>query len=320
MKNQELALLQIFDMVMKERSVTVAADQLATTQPAVSNAIARMRTIWNDPLFIKKGRQIEPTAFAYNLWQKIRAPLEELSNAVNITQFDPNTSNRQFRVALPDWAVELIWLPLLDYLQKKAPNINIYAVPFTQELTKEQLRSAQIDLAFGIGLEKDSSLRSLTLIEDRYWIVIGKNHDLARTKVIKTEYFLNAKHLLITDSYKARDSVSDVLTSGGLTRQIIATVNQYSAAIPILQRTDYIASVPSILAGIKEYCSHLVFLPHPIPLDSFAIQLTWHARSEKDTGFEWFKNIFSNLATASLVKAQRNSNLNIINISNKLSA
>ena len=82
MKSQQLALLQVFDAIMTEGSVTRAADRLAMTQPAVSNAVARMRDLWKDPVFVKKGRQIEPTAFAQSLWQQVRDPMHQLASSV----------------------------------------------------------------------------------------------------------------------------------------------------------------------------------------------------------------------------------------------
>jgi DNA-binding transcriptional LysR family regulator len=83
MKTQELQLLYIFDAIMTERSVTRAADRLAMTQPAVSNAISRMRQIWNDPLFVRKGRNIEPTSYALSLWDQVNGHMFALTNAVS---------------------------------------------------------------------------------------------------------------------------------------------------------------------------------------------------------------------------------------------
>ena len=133
MKTQELQLLYIFDAIMTERSVTRAADRLAMTQPAVSNAISRMRQIWNDPLFVRKGRNIEPTSYALSLWDQVGDPMFALTNAVSATQFDPASARRTFRIAVTDVIVEMIWRQLIDLLEREAPGVDVHAVPYTPE-------------------------------------------------------------------------------------------------------------------------------------------------------------------------------------------
>ena len=128
MKTQELQLLYIFDAIMTERSVTCAADRLAMTQPAVSNAISRMRQIWNDPLFVRKGRNIEPTSYALSLWDQVGDPMFALTNAVSATQFDPASARRTFRIAVTDVIVEMIWRQLIELLEREAPGVDVHAL------------------------------------------------------------------------------------------------------------------------------------------------------------------------------------------------
>lgn len=109
MKGQDLTLLHVFNAIMTDGSITRAADQLAMTQPAVSNAVARMRDRWRDPLFIKKGRNIVPTAFALSLWDQVRDPLCALSNALGNDEFDAVLSQRKFRISLDDILAQIIW-------------------------------------------------------------------------------------------------------------------------------------------------------------------------------------------------------------------
>ena len=150
MKTQELQLLYIFDAIMTEHSVTRAADRLAMTQAAVSNAISRMRQIWNDPLFVRKGRNIEPTSYALSLWDQVGDHMYALTNAVSATQFDPATSKRKFRIAVTDVTVEMIWRQLIELLEREAPGVDVHAVPYTPEGTYDDLREAHVDLAVGM--------------------------------------------------------------------------------------------------------------------------------------------------------------------------
>ena len=109
MRPQELNLLIVFDAIMMEGSITQAAERLSMTQPAVSNAVARMRSMWKDDLFIRQGRAIQPTLFATNLWTKVRQPLSNLSDAIEPVSFDPLTSTRTFHIGTVDLFVELTW-------------------------------------------------------------------------------------------------------------------------------------------------------------------------------------------------------------------
>lgn len=146
MKTQELQLLYVLDAIMTERSVTRAADRLAMTQPAVSNAISRMRQIWNDPLFVRKGRNIEPTSYTLSLWDLVSDPMFALINAVSATQFDPGTSKRRFRIAVTDMFVELVWPQLIELLEREAPGVDVHAVPFRTRWRERTMISGKLML------------------------------------------------------------------------------------------------------------------------------------------------------------------------------
>lgn len=196
-ENQELTLLYVFDAIMTEGSITRAAERLNMTQPAVSNAVSRMRHAWKDPVFVKKGRQIEPTSYALSLWDQVRGPMHELSRAVTTTGFDPATSRRKFRIALADMMLDLLWPPLVSKLERDAPGIDLHAVPYTLGGAHMQLREAHVDLAIGMLTEHDHSLRSTWLAESGYVLAMREDHPLAG-RPITLEEFLDARHLLIS--------------------------------------------------------------------------------------------------------------------------
>ena len=131
MANTDLNLMVIFDAIMHEQSITAAADRLAMTQPAVSNAVSRMRNVWKDPLFVKHGRGIRPTPYANKLWQEISTPLESIRIATDKKKFIPAQLKRTFRIAVTDWMADLFWLPLRQLIEQEAPLVNIHAVPYT---------------------------------------------------------------------------------------------------------------------------------------------------------------------------------------------
>jgi DNA-binding transcriptional LysR family regulator len=297
MKSQELTLLYVFDAIMIEASVSRAADRLGMTQPTVSNAISRMRELWQDPIFIKKGRQIEPTAYALSLWEQVREPVNQLSVAVDSSVFEPDKSRRKFRIALTDLSVDLYWLPLMKEISRLAPLVDLYAVPFTQQGAVDQLREASIDLALGPRGQNDRSLRSHFLFNGQFKLVMRKDHPLAGKPVSKKN-FLAARHLLVSRSGDAYDYVDRALQAEGLQRRVAVTVNHVSVVPVLLTQSDLIAVVPQRLADSVQFRSELWVTDTPITIDPAPVYLIWHARLDRDPGLIWLRNLMEEIVKA----------------------
>jgi DNA-binding transcriptional LysR family regulator len=290
MKSQELTLLQVFDAIMTEGSVTRAGQRLAMSQPAVSNAIARMRDIWKDPVFVKKGRQIEPTAFAQSLWAQVRDPMQQLSSALESRGFDPAQSHRQFRIAIADLSVDLYWLPFSCQVAALAPDVDLYAVPYTRMGVIEQLREARIDIGLGPLSQHDRSLRSIPLYQNTYKLVMRKDHPLAG-KAITMDDFLAAKHLLVSQSGDPRGNVDQALQRLEKRRRVAMTVNHFSAVPKLLLNSDLIAVVPQMVAGGPQFGSDLWITDPPLDIEASPVYLVWHTRLDRDLGLIWLRNL-----------------------------
>jgi DNA-binding transcriptional LysR family regulator len=297
MRSQELTLLYVFDAIMTETSVSRAADRLGMTQPAVSNAISRMRDVWQDPIFVKKGRQIEPTAFALSLWEQVREPVNQLSVAVGSSVFEPVRSRRKFRIALTDLSVDLYWLPLMCEISRLAPLVDLYAVPFTQVGAVDQLRAASIDIALGPRGQNDRSLRSSFLFTGHFKLVMRKDHPLAGKPVSKKN-FLAAHHLLVSRSGDAHDYVDRALQAGGLQRRVAVTVNHVAAVPRLLTRSDLIAVVPQRVADNAQFRSELWVTDAPIFIEPTPVYLIWHARLDRDPGLIWLRKLLEETVQA----------------------
>jgi DNA-binding transcriptional LysR family regulator len=294
MKSQELTLLQVFDAIMTEGSVTQAGHRLAMSQPAVSNAIARMRDIWKDPVFVKKGRQIEPTAFAQSLWAQVRDPMQQLASALESRGFDPAQSHRQFRIAIADLSVDLYWLPFSCRVAEQAPHVDLYAVPYTRMGVIEQLREARIDIGLGPLSQHDRSLRSIPLYQNSYKLVMRKNHPLAG-KPITMDDFLAAKHLLVSQSGDPRGNVDQALQRLEKRRRVAMTVNHFSAVPKLLSHSDLIAVVPQMVAGGTQFSSELWITDPPLSIEPSPVYLVWHTRLDRDPGLIWLRDLLENV-------------------------
>lgn len=290
MKNQELTLLYVFDAIMTEGSITRAAERLNMTQPAVSNAVSRMRHAWKDPVFVKKGRQIEPTSYALSLWDQVRGPMHELSRAVTTTGFDPATSRRKFRIALADMMLDLLWPPLVSKLEQDAPGIDLHAVPYTLGGAHMQLREAQVDLAIGMLTEHDHSLRSTWLADSGYVLAMREDHPLAG-RPITLEEFLDARHLLISLSGDTHGPVDSALDRMGLSRRVAVTVNHFPAIPALLQTSDLITALPDGMMQDEQLRKGLWLTRLPIEVDPISVYLIWHARHDREPGLIWMRSL-----------------------------
>ncbi len=288
MRNIDLNLLTIFDAVMTESSISGAAERLSMTQPAVSNAVARMRQIWNDPLFVKDGRGIKPTTFALNLWEQTSGPLVQIRDAVNPREFNPTTARRRFRVACADIMVDLVWLPMRHLIEREAPNIDLHAVPYSRLNAYSILPNAEADLVIGVLDDMRGSDRKELLFNGEYLCAMRRDHPLAGKK-LTLEQYLKADHLLVTLSGDPEGFVDTALSQMGKSRRVAMTVNHFAAVPALLLGSDLIAVVANTVVA-KEALAGLVHVTvPPLELPTTQVAVAWHARHDRDPGVHWLK-------------------------------
>jgi len=288
MRPQVLNLLVIFDHIMTERSITRAAERLAMTQPAVSNAVSRMRTIWKDELFVKDGRNIQPTSYAKDLWALVRDPLYQIEQAISPEVFEPQTAQRTFRVALTDLAVDSVWLSMRLFFQRHAPGINLYAIPYTIGKSQQLLDDAEVDLVFSARPAPPSNIFSSHLADIDYVCVMRIGHPLAG-KTLTVDAFAQAEHLLVTLSGDSSGPTDEALSQLGLTRRVAMTVNNFSSAIPVILQSDLIAILPIETIDPQVADQQLWITKPPIHVADTVLSIWWHKRQDKDAGLTWFR-------------------------------
>ncbi len=193
----DLNLLRVFDSVMTEQNLTRAANRLAMTQPAVSNALKRLRDALGDELLMRTAHGVKPTPRAEELWPAVRRALSDLEAAVAPTEFDISKVQATFRMAMAD-ATAAFWLPsLMRSIEREAPGVNVRMVPLTTREPRPMLLRGDIDLAIGFfpGVVAQLSggpytpIRHERLYSGQYVCVMRKNHPLAGEE-------LDHRHLL----------------------------------------------------------------------------------------------------------------------------
>lgn len=294
MRPQELNLLMIFDAIMTERSITRAADRLAMTQPAVSNAVSRMRVAWKDELFVKDGRNIQPTLYAQNLWNQIQEPLISLTDAVDQKGFDPTTAKRTFRIAVTDIVVDMAWAKLRKIVETQAPGVNIHAIPNTIMNSDKLLEDAEVDLVIGVSGMVSSTFRAEYLLTPHYVCVMHKAHPLAKAD-ISLEEFASADHLLVSLSGDITGYTDQVLMQLGLTRRIAFTVNHFSSVANLVKNSDLICVVPTSAVANSIINDDIAAIKPPIELMPQQVSAIWHKRQDRDTGLIWLREHLSRI-------------------------
>ena len=203
-RSLDLNLLRVFDEVMAEKSLTKAARNLSITQPAVSNALRRLRETLGDDLVRRDGHGITPTPFALQLWPNVRAALDQLQTALVPQHFVPTEARNSFVLAMADATAAELMGDLGQVLEKQAPNVSIRVLPLTTRDPRNMLNDGTADLALGYfpAVLADLTAKAQSgeaiafehqrLYDGEYVCVMRRQHPLAQ-KNISLEEFCNAR-------------------------------------------------------------------------------------------------------------------------------
>lgn len=296
----DLNLLRVFDAVMTEQNLTRAANTLAMTQPAVSNALKRLRDTLGDELLIRTAHGVKPTPRAEALWPTVRQALSSLEEAVAPKVFDVSKANATFRMAMAD-ATAALWLPaLVRIIENEAPGINVRMVPLTTRDPRATLLHGDIDLAIGhfpgvavqLASGTDSPIRHEELYSGRYLCVMRKGHPLSEGELTLDTY-CDANHLLVSFSGRARGLVDDALAQMGRERRILLTVNQFFTAGRVVANSDLITVLPRHLIAATGLGDEVITKELPLNLPEVLISMLWHERDARSPGHRWLRTQMS---------------------------
>ena len=298
----DLNLLRVFDAVMTEQNLTRAAGRLAMTQPAVSNALKRLRDSLGDELVIRTAHGVKPTPRAETLWPAVRRALAELEDAVSPTVFDPSEADDTFRMAMSDGSASL-WLPkLVRIIDKTAPDVKVRMVPLTTRDPRAQLLRGDIDLAIGffpgvvnqLATMPDTPVRHEQLYSGKYVCVMRKGHQLEKEKLTVDNY-CDASHLMVSPSGRARGLVDDALGALGRERQVRLTVNQFATAGRVVNNSDLIMVIPHHLIEATGMTETLVVKALPFPMPDVNVDMLWHERDNRRAAHKWLRQQMSEM-------------------------
>src|SRR3954468_6646559 len=282
----DLNLLRVFDAVLRERAVTAAAARLGLTQPAVSNALARLRAVFGDALFVRTPAGMEPTPFARGVAEPVRQALALLESALSHGPgFDPGSSTRAFRFYMSDLGQVEFLPPLVERMQREAPGVRLEAAALDVEDIADALGTGALDLAIGFLPGLGPPVRRRALFRDPYMCLMRADHPI---KTLTKRKFLDASHALVT--YRGGHRVvEEALERAGLARRIALRLPHFTVVPMVLERTDLICTLPARVARVFERRGKLKSLPPPVPIAVADVGVHWHERFEADQGNRWLR-------------------------------
>ena len=292
----DLNLLRAFDAVLQERSVTAAAGRLRLTQPAVSNALSRLRALFGDPLFIRTPAGMDATPFARELGEPVRQALALLESALSHGPgFDPATSTRAFRFYMSDLGQIEFLPPLIERVQRAAPGVRLEAVAMEVEDIGDSLAAGALDLAVGFLPGLGPPVRRKQLFRDPYVCLMRSDHPRIG-KTLTRKNFTEASHALV--SYRGGHRViEEALERAGLSRRIALRVPHFTVVPMVLERTDLILTLPARVARVFEQRGNFRSLPPPVPIPPADVGVHWHERFDADPGNRWLREQLLELFT-----------------------
>ena len=308
----DLNLLRVFDEVMAERNLTRAANNLAMTQPAVSNALKRLRDAVGDDLLVRAGYGVEPTPRALALWPTVRDALVSLRANLAPTSFDPKVGKHSFLLSMADSTAALIIPPLVREIEAMKANIILRVLPLTTRDPRSLLEGGTIDLAIGFfpatvaavaqhAMQSDApdTFHHTQLYGGKYVCVLRKNHPLlAKIKdlTITLDQYCDAHHLLVSFSGRPFGFIDEALADINRKRAVVLTVNQFFTAGVVVENSDLLTVLPRHFLPSTGMTEQLVTLELPFASPNVRVDLLWHRHHHNNPAQKWLRELIAKIA------------------------
>jgi DNA-binding transcriptional LysR family regulator len=281
----DLNLFAVFDAIYTAGSLTKAADVLCITQPAVSNSLARLREMLNDPLFVRTGHSMTPTPVAQNIIGPARDALSLLRKSVQDSHiFEPTTAHKAFNFASRDLLEVSIMPRLMALLQKNAPNITLTNYEIARTNVVSAMASGSLDFFADASAFTDPHLLKQKIASDRFVVLARKNHPMLKNG-LDLETFLELGHINVSHRKKGAGPIDIELDKLGKKRKEVMRGQHFLTVPSAIVKTDLIACLPYHLA--KHYDLAIYEMPFEIPPVEY--YLYWHVSADHDHAHIWMR-------------------------------
>lgn len=291
----DLTLLLIFLGLVRHRKAQAVAAEIGLTQSAISQALKRLRDIFDDELFIRRPHGLEPTAVALSLEAPIAEAVETLRTALGrANAFDPATAQGSLRIAALD-AEQAVIIPLLaPFLKANAPGLHLSVLPLARGDAVDALNEGRIDLSLGFIWDYTDMIRKQELYQESY-LVAGRRELFGSDGVISLDGYCAADHILVSARGDRRGIVDDQLDAMGKQRRISVTMSGFLPALAVAAQSDALVTLPARIVRALAPSFGLHFAAVPLQVRPFPISVYWHRRDEADPKRIWLTNALQQL-------------------------
>lgn len=302
----DLNLLVALNILLKEKSVTNAADYLGITQPAMSNALKRLRVQFNDPLLVRTSEGMKATARAMELEPQIRELILHVEQVVQpVDDFDPRSSDRFFRIAVSDYAESTLIPVLLHHISVEAPNISI-DIMTPSDVSFHDVEQGHVDFVINRFDELPDSFHQTVLCRDSFTCMFWKENPIAKN--FNLESYIEAQHVWVSKTgmgagvgvnpvdVQRLGWVDAALNKLGKKRRIKVFTRHYQAAMSMIENKDLVLTLPTRAARIRESNKGIILAPPPFSIPDIELKMAWSALLHNNSGHRWFRRAVADVA------------------------
>jgi DNA-binding transcriptional LysR family regulator len=294
-KRIDISLLLILRELARERRTTVVANRLGLSQSAVSHALARLRDVLKDPLFVRRSNGLEPTTRCLEYLPKVESLIGLARELVEgNASFDPATTTRTFTLAGHDMVLAKIMTPLIAHVRCEAPTARIGFRAAAGVRALEHLERREADIAVGTYGKLPNSLIAERLFKESFKVIARKKHPALRGRLDLKRY-LALDHLLVSFEAGYVGRIDHALRRLGLSRNVVASVPLFLEAFAAVSHTDLIATVPECLARAHAADFGLLVRNCPVKVESFDVVAVHNSAAADDVGLVWLRGVIRDL-------------------------
>jgi DNA-binding transcriptional LysR family regulator len=292
LRGVDLNLLVSLRVLLTERHVTRSAERLGMTQPAMSAALARSRSLFRDKLLVRGPRGLVLTPRGEQILEQLNKIMEVTERLIALPEeFTPETGHRTFSLMGSDF-MEFILLPLLlAALASEAPNLQILFKSPDRKNLEAMLANSDLDLVAGYVPDPPKELIRRTLFHEPFVCVARRGHPLLRDQVLSIEHYVELQHVqvLARDATMYGDDIETAIAAIGLVRRVALWQPSFLAVGNVVAQTDLISTVPRRIAEHFAQVLPVVMYDPPLAIPSPDFALYWHPRSQEDPGHKWLR-------------------------------
>jgi DNA-binding transcriptional LysR family regulator len=286
----DLNLLVAFEALFEERSVTLAAQRLHLGQPAMSAALGRLRIALEDELFIRIGKEMQPTSKALELAPGILAALQQIRQTLKNSQvFDPVSSQRSLTIGSPDYTSYVVIPALIELCRQHAPGLSFRLIEYQKDQVGELLEQGEMDIALGVFPTPPQHVHSSALFQEHFVGIARRGHAAMGDGMMSLETFANLPQALVTLRRDVTGEIDQALARCGLQRHVAITTPHMLILPAIITTNDLIAAVPSRMASKLAALYPLEIFELPLETDPWVVSVLWSRLADKDAANLWLR-------------------------------